>query len=998
MIVPVVAAPGGGGGATYTVYGYVKEAGTYTKIAGASVVLYKVTEYGRYKVASKTTNSNGYYSFSTYQSSMPMCWDVRVSKSGYESNFKVVLCRSTTTYMGSVYLTPAIAPPEPEITIISAEWRNSDFTLFWHVEWGTPLGGTTYTMKLYWSEDSVFDETELVQSWSGTSDPFKTKTIQATHRGDWWYKIKAVASNTYGDPEDVKILPTTGIILPIGDTYTDEYYPYDYFGFDSDLSAGTPFSSYDTRAYLKFEVPNPDDVSSVSLFAYKKNPGEHDGVAAYQVDNSWSETTLCWYNQPDYDPKFGLIDVDPFGKYDNWDCWDVTEIAKNPAGFAVVLIFKGDEIGLTDPVEYQSKDGDWQKGPHLLVQYAVYPEDTPDVTEGAAVTDEFDEDELDETVWTAFHHPLDDPPPLMTYACYDGALHTGGLNTTPPGLNWMFAQDVTYTSGFNFEVGVGIAHFNPFGLPETFRTGIQFFNEPIDTTCSTPSFCDLYLEYRKSIIPNWYDYWVCGRIGDEYEEVHVVSGPSMFALASLKIHQDPKTGVLILGYDVKYDDSQGELMRFSLPTSLRSFSLASSTYTLSGHLSEGIFDYFRDYPIQRGESLDIEDELGLNEPIRSWNFEEESDVRLDWNTGEIGEVSDFDDVEGGTSWHVGATETEGQYQWSMVQQLEDTDLFKLDSLKGHMIAFSVFARGDSTTSMVRVEIGYENEGESFDVCSEWQVLNEDDNFWIELSVSTMATIPETVSSVEVRIMGIGYKDSYFTGYVDFAELKLVTHDSSESKYGSLMMISSLYYSFVTSPSDGLVDLRFRPILVARANEGYQIRNIRFDIDLIETTSDIVENDASIHHLVEGNNIGADYTTPEEYEDWIQLLTLIRHYGKWGIRAATFLTSLIFGGIPAPIGWAIHEGFGSTMDFLMYMTRPVSKPDTGLEYHANGDINYDWTENVNCSLFGGRVLWNLDPFGHDTAPAMRVTFSVDWCSDLGWPVGTTSIGLCFVCLD
>ncbi|MFW9788520.1 MAG: DNRLRE domain-containing protein [Candidatus Thorarchaeota archaeon] len=1016
LIVPVVAAPGGGGGgggATYTVYGYVREPGTNNAISGASVVLYKVTEYGSYKVASKLTSSNGYYSFSTYQSSMPLAWQVQVSKTGYESNSKSVACRTTSTYMGTVYLTKMAPPYDPVIVVTSTEWRNSEFSLDWIVNWGTPIPGTSYGVELFWGEDSNFDGETSIESWSG-STTFYTYTIESLHRGDWWYKIEATAINYYGSGHDELVEPTLGIILPDADTFTQEDLPDTNFGSEPYLRAGCTYFWDQTRVYFKFTINNPAEVSSVSLLSYIESSEGHIGMAAHSVDPfSWTEQDLKWSNQPDYNPD--SLDLDPNGGFNQWDCWDVTELARGSETFSVVLIFSGDRGDQAQFFEYSSREGTEATRPHLLVQYRsdneviTYETDGLPLVENTIRSDEFEYDSLDTNLWTPEQIGS---APEEAYWCSGGSLGVGGPSLFGDPAGWAFSQPCNYNSGFQFESTVRIklqaSIPGPRNVPEYIKTGFYLNSIVNDEVVVIGEFYLVYIYDAFFYDMSLYPFWIYGRVGDTEESTCLTINTAHQMLGdidtTLKIVRDPVTNHILLRYlnlPLEWPLVEREevtLLETEFEGPIVSVHMMSEMHTTVPQMTFGFFNNFRQMPVQLIHQPTPHEGYNFEEPLRASGFNSYDSVRQVWldNDGEetVGDFAPFC-REGDMSWRV--TESLGLHQFIMIQDVIETGLFNFDSLKEQIVGFSLYVCGDETVSMVRLEIGYENGGVWYECSSAWQIINDDDDMWYLLSVSTQYPLPKTMTKFEVRVVGIGYKNSYFSGYFDSAELTLLGMSFSEGRFGTVIMSSQVYFAdrVDTDP----LDIRSMPIATFKAAEGYYIDKVEMDVNII-CSGGQVTGELSPDHFVESNNLKIDYIEPtlEDYQEWMHITSFLDHSARWVTRIGCYAS-----GVGAPMSWFVGDFIGGTLDLLFLSERDpggnTQVNANGGDYHANGDVDYPHPlPHVFSSEVGGRVYWRVYPADHVYNPIIQITFTVTWSDSVTWfDVGTTKVGLSLVCI-
>ena len=116
------------GGQTYTITGRVVDS-SGNPVVGAAVKVYKDSVF---YVGTTSTNYNGYFSLSTYQTRAPDWWQVRITKPGYLEK----RVTSTSTYFGVITLVEDLLPPpeDPDIDILYTEWKNDEFTVHFDVD------------------------------------------------------------------------------------------------------------------------------------------------------------------------------------------------------------------------------------------------------------------------------------------------------------------------------------------------------------------------------------------------------------------------------------------------------------------------------------------------------------------------------------------------------------------------------------------------------------------------------------------------------------------------------------------------------------------------------------------------------------------------------------------------------------------------------------------------------------------------------------------------
>ncbi len=122
------------------------------------------------------------------------------------------------------------------------------------------------------------------------------------------------------------------------------------------LAAAGPNPAYYRRSFLKFDlsgIPPDGSVASAYLLLYKDGEGgggdTNRSVGAYRVsDDSWSETTITWNNQPSIGSLENYI-LTP-GTTGFWENWNVASWADNQ--------YKGDRI-LTIAIRMVDERTDW---------------------------------------------------------------------------------------------------------------------------------------------------------------------------------------------------------------------------------------------------------------------------------------------------------------------------------------------------------------------------------------------------------------------------------------------------------------------------------------------------------------------------------------------------------------------------------------------------------------------------------------------------------------
>lgn len=117
-------------------------------------------------------------------------------------------------------------------------------------------------------------------------------------------------------------------LYPIEDTYVDEHSANMINGYKTYLQVGGVTVSRD--AYLKFHLDSLESDEQIisatfSIYGWWVGPGS-DVIDLYHIaDDSWTEDTLKWSNQPDSSAENGLIGTGDFLNPFNWLNWDLLE-------------------------------------------------------------------------------------------------------------------------------------------------------------------------------------------------------------------------------------------------------------------------------------------------------------------------------------------------------------------------------------------------------------------------------------------------------------------------------------------------------------------------------------------------------------------------------------------------------------------------------------------------------------------------------------------------
>ena len=190
------------------------------------------------------------------------------------------------------------------------------------------------------------------------------------------------------------IIPVLEDESVVGPPYADDNYhvSQDYGG----LFVGQ-LSGVSTRTWLKFnlsDVPTDREIGCARLFSYLET--EYSTTADvpigvfYSTDDSWSETTITWNNQPTMSPtsSYNVSSPDSPEMLVNktWHNWDVTEDVKDALGddknISLVLRVFDELTGASNlKVFFEDEYSTGVNASYLLIEYD-YPQ-WEDLTESA---------------------------------------------------------------------------------------------------------------------------------------------------------------------------------------------------------------------------------------------------------------------------------------------------------------------------------------------------------------------------------------------------------------------------------------------------------------------------------------------------------------------------------------------------------------------------------------------------------------------------------------
>ena len=175
---------------------------------------------------------------------------------------------------------------------------------------------------------------------------------------------------------------TTEIVYPSDDSWVGKAERDENYGYNGGLAVTTTtVDERDRRTFLKFSlssIPSPENIDSVELFLFRRDYyppswGPVGNVEAMEVaDDSWTEETITWNNQPTYGNPLDVVSVFDVNQ---WYSWNVTPFVENElTGDSVVSIClkaeNEDEGSTYRYSSFYSKEYDGFD-PHLLVTYKL---------------------------------------------------------------------------------------------------------------------------------------------------------------------------------------------------------------------------------------------------------------------------------------------------------------------------------------------------------------------------------------------------------------------------------------------------------------------------------------------------------------------------------------------------------------------------------------------------------------------------------------------------
>jgi len=177
---------------------------------------------------------------------------------------------------------------------------------------------------------------------------------------------------------------TTTTLNPIADAYTQSSNPDTNYGSSTDLMIDGSYG----RVYVKFNlssIPSNSVIISATLKLYDHSTASYE-VCVYPVSADWSESTITWNNQPDYNSSLQSCVTTP-STSGQWVSWDVTDIVEEWVEGGLEnygFVLKASENGLE---KFYSKEySDSSKHPELIIEYVEPNTVTQTITETVTET------------------------------------------------------------------------------------------------------------------------------------------------------------------------------------------------------------------------------------------------------------------------------------------------------------------------------------------------------------------------------------------------------------------------------------------------------------------------------------------------------------------------------------------------------------------------------------------------------------------------------------
>jgi len=165
-------------------------------------------------------------------------------------------------------------------------------------------------------------------------------------------------------------IEATGTVYPIDDSYVRSDKPgtnYDGNNLYTGIYLGVNY-----RAFIKFNLTDYPGISQASLHLfigdYFGSTGTHD-FTVYEVDDdSWTETSITWNNQPTVGSSISTVSINVI--YAQWHSWDVTSYAQLEAGSLMSLCLKENPANLCYGAVFC--DREHSADPYLELTYLDY--------------------------------------------------------------------------------------------------------------------------------------------------------------------------------------------------------------------------------------------------------------------------------------------------------------------------------------------------------------------------------------------------------------------------------------------------------------------------------------------------------------------------------------------------------------------------------------------------------------------------------------------------
>lgn len=1011
------AAPGGGGAQKYYVNGYVKST-SGDPISGATVKLYLDGKY----INTVYSQSNGYFSGSTYSLIIPRTWKAVVSKSGYLSNTKTVSADpDRSTYMGIISLTLAVPPPQPTISGVYETGEGMSVGVEYDVSWG--YASTGYEVKFYWSQDEIIgndDDHVLTHGGQpGIQHYVESDLPMIWTDSEYWFEIRARSQNAAGwsstdvfGPQNLELK-----YFPTHDATVDSANP-DTPSNNDILIAQTGGQGPEYRQpVLRFSVPGGTAVKSATLrmWSHSVDINGHGDIYVYDIANSYPEVgdpiinrefqedLVSWNSLSDWVGTPGSFDSTP--NVGGWDEWDVTEFIPGNGEIAITIrVWK--IIYSFQGAEYYSKDYfDREKWPHLVVEYYGTPEEEPSLpTE--FVSDIFSNPQINDAwfTWPYSNPPFDYELGATMLIDYYSINEGGWLVFDSPDpfdtdgySGYTFEQDgLSISEGFQFECQIAMTGSVLPVFPEI-QLGVELLSEG-DNVAEMYFFLD-----EDFASPNT---GVYARVGDApvWEMDPLPMGLDGFG-GLFELKRDPSSSAITLTWyeGILWPTGGHVLIEREIndqtidEVRLKILALGSSY----DHWTAG-FDFIKQIPL-----IDLgnpeNNHQPLLEPVYAYGFDDMTQIYAGWDnglsTGEpLGGLSESDIlIEGSHSLWVQESDSLQRY-WSIVQTLDTPENLKFDinSLHNRWVSFSFGARYSNTLSRVRAMIEYQQFGESstVTVAGDWVRL-ENDGSWNLVSVRTSFPIPDDVYLMRVWIVGESVHPSDdFSAYIDQARLAIVTDSNIPKEYiygqygppsekGEVSICLNVLESYIDGTSDFHVKLA--GLIDAESTDGNIIRAIEVRWQVYGSEDIHTENEALA-------TSGKYYE--ENDEDYGGESTILKRWNTiceiWRNPWVSIGTSLVIAGglkyfgVDYPLSTIASSSIKEGISYLLTPRYPGFDDHTA-NYQQDGylDMLYPWdvypesSYNVQKSRVGLELQWTVNHNDGPIPPGLRLDFVVHW---------------------